>query len=118
MLKSRLATALLSITLLLCPAIGIAAEAPSKDNRPSFEVVKKKHWFKPLELIVPAYKKFKLTVKNRSDDTIAFDSPVIGNTHGLDHGEDETIEVNALPPGTYEYEDAFDTDNKAFITAK
>ena len=110
--------ALLFVLSLLSPLGAMAEEQAANDETQNFEIVMKNREFSPLELVVPADRKIKITVKNEDLSPIEFESVHLNREKIVQpHGEVQ-IFFNPLKAGTYRYNDDFNQDSKGYITVK
>ena len=109
---------LAGVTIAALPLVTVADEATSPDGRKTFEIVMKNHEFTPLELVVPANQKLKITLKNQDKSPIEFESAQLNREKIVQPDGEVTVLFNELQPGTYAYFDDFNRDSKGFITVK
>jgi plastocyanin len=89
-----LALALVALPLLLSPAAAEDAEATLSI---------KDHKFDPVELVVPAGKRIKLTVKNLDSTPEEFESHELRREKVIPGGAEAVIYIGPLKPGTYKF---------------
>src|SRR4051794_20536360 len=92
---SRLA--LLSLALVLAMATSVAAQEPA------YTLVIKDHQFQPTEIEVPAGQKIALLVKNNDTTPEEFESTELRREKVVAGGEQITVYIGPLKPGTYEF---------------
>jgi len=86
--------AVLALPLLLSPAAAEDAEATLSI---------KDHKFEPAELVVPAGKRIKLTVKNLDPTPEEFESHELRREKVIPGGAEAVIFIGPLKPGTYKF---------------
>jgi hypothetical protein len=89
---------LLGLTL----AIG-ASPSPARADDPTFTLTIKNHAFEPTQLEVPARVKIKLLVKNADTTPEEFESIELRREKVIPGGQQATIFIGPLRPGTYEF---------------
>jgi plastocyanin len=89
------AIALSGLVLLAAPA-GFAQEQ-------SFNLTIKDHKFEPAQVEIPANTKVKLVVKNLDPTAEEFDSDQLRREKVIQGGQEATIYIGPLKPGTYEF---------------
>jgi hypothetical protein len=85
--------------LALLPATGAGAAA----QEPAYTLVIKDHQFQPTEIEVPAGQKIALTVKNNDTTPEEFESTELRREKVVAGGEQITVYIGPLKPGTYEF---------------
>jgi len=78
-------------------AAGAAAEEPS------YTLVIKDHRFQPTEIEIPAGQKIALLVKNNDMTPEEFESTELRREQVVPGGEQITVYIGPLKPGTYEF---------------
>jgi hypothetical protein len=101
---------LLPILLLLAALASWAAEPP--------RLVLKDHKFSPEPLEVPAGTKFQLIIKNDSDKIIEWESDELDREEVVKPGEEATVFLGPLSPGSYSYFDDRHQESKGVLIAK
>jgi plastocyanin len=81
---------------------GLAAGAARADD-PVFQLSIKDHKFEPAEIAIPADTKVKLVVKNEDATPEEFDSKDLRREKVIPAGQEGTIFVGPLKPGTYNF---------------
>jgi heme/copper-type cytochrome/quinol oxidase subunit 2 len=87
----------LPLTAVLPMAAGAAAEEPS------YTLVIKDHRFQPTEIEIPAGQKIALLVKNNDMTPEEFESTELRREKVVPGGEQITVYIGPLKPGTYEF---------------
>jgi hypothetical protein len=105
---------MLRLALLLLLTMGVLPVLADEPVR----LVLHDHTFSPTRLDVPAGVKFRLTVKNDSDKTIEWESEELDREEVIKPGEEGTIFLGPLDPGTYPYFDDRHQDSKGVLVAK
>jgi hypothetical protein len=104
----RLAAAFLLLGL---SAATLAADEPLR-------LVLREHKFTPEQLEVPAHVKFRLTIKNDSDALIEWESSDLDREEVISPGEERSIFLGPLDPGTYPFFDDRHQASKGALVAK
>jgi len=76
------------------------------------------HKFSPEQLDVPAHVKFRLLVKNDSDKTIEWESDELDREEVISPGEERSVFIGPLEPGTYPFYDDRHQASKGALIAK
>jgi len=76
------------------------------------------HKFTPGQLDVPAHVKFRLLVKNDSDSLIEWESDELDREEVISPGEERTIYLGPLDPGSYPFYDDRHSASKGVLIAK
>ena len=82
-----------------------ASHAFASDD--SYSLTLKDHKFSPADLTIPAGKKVKVTVKNLDSTPAEFESDDFKAEKVIPAGQEVTIIVPPLKPGTYEFHDEY-----------
>ena len=85
-------------------ALAAAAIAPAaRADEPTFRLTIKDHKFAPADFEVPAKAKVKLVVKNADSTPEEFESSRLHRERVIPGGQEATIMIGPLEPGTYKY---------------
>jgi hypothetical protein len=104
----RLAAAFLLLGL---SSATLAADEPLR-------LVLREHKFTPEQIEVPAHVKFRLTIKNDSDALIEWESSDLDREEVISPGEERSIFLGPLDPGTYPFFDDRHQASKGALVAK
>ena len=85
--------------LAMLPATGAGVAA----QEPAYMLVIKDHQFQPTEIEVPAGQKLALLVKNNDTTPEEFESTELRREKVVAGGEQITVYIGPLKPGTYEF---------------
>jgi len=85
--------------LAMLPATGAGVAA----QEPGYTLVIKDHQFQPTEIEVPAGQKIALLVKNNDTTPEEFESTELRREKVVAGGEQITVYIGPLKPGTYEF---------------
>ena len=92
-----LRSAFIPLALVLAMGTSVAAQEPA------YTLVIKDHQFQPTEIEVPAGQKIALTVKNNDTTPEEFESTELRREKVVAGGEQITVYIGPLKPGTYEF---------------
>jgi len=98
----------LTLTLLLLVVLAFPAVIRAEDG--SAEVRFENHHFTPQTLTVPAGQRLAIKVVNASKETIEFESFKLNREVAMTPGEEITVRLPALSPGSYDFYDDFHQD--------
>ncbi len=110
---SRGAAMPLIVTLLL----GVVA-APALADDPSFAILLKNNQFFPSEVQIPAGAKVKLVVRNDNPTASEFESTQFHREKIVPPGQEITVFVGPLDPGSYEFFDDFHPETRGHLVVK
>jgi plastocyanin domain-containing protein len=82
---------------------GLLAGAPVQAQESTYTLTIKNHQFEPTQLQIPANTKVQLIVKNADPTPEEFESTELHREKVIPGGQEETIYVGPLAPGTYEF---------------
>lgn len=99
-----LARILLAASILLAPALPVAAETPE------FTLTLKNHTFTPATLEIPANQKVKLIIDNQDASAEEFESHDLNREKVIPGNSKGQVFVGPLKPGTYGYFGEFNAD--------
>ncbi len=94
------------IFLILSPLTNLAYAEANED----YVITLKDQKFSPAELIIPANKKVKVTVKNLNKAAAEFESHALNREKIIAANGTAYIFIGPLKPGKYEYFDEFHSD--------
>ena len=105
----------------LCRLIGAAALLPcipAQAQAPSFSIAIRDNQFDPAELSVPAGQKIELHVTNDRAAASEFESAELRREKIVPPGQQVTVYVGPLRPGSYEFFDDFNPQTRGHIIAR
>jgi heme/copper-type cytochrome/quinol oxidase subunit 2 len=105
------ASSILVLTMLLQPG-------PALAQNPVFSLSIRDDQFVPSELEVPAGQKIELHVTNQRASASEFESADLRREKIVPAGEQVTVYVGPLRPGTYEFFDDFNPKNRGHLVAR
>ena len=105
----RLAAILLSALL---------AAGPAMADNPTASLTIRNHQFEPSELEVPAGQKIELHVTNADPNPAEFESAELHREKVVTGGQQITVFIGPLRPGSYEFFDDFNPRARGHIVAK
>ena len=94
--------------------LGAAALA----DDPSFSIVLKNNQFVPSEVQIPAGVKVKLVVRNDNPVASEFESTQFHREKVVQAGQEITVFVGPLDPGSYEFFDDFHPETRGHLVVK
>jgi plastocyanin len=97
-------------------ALTTAASALADD--PSFAITLKNNQFVPSEVQIPAGVKVKLVVHNENPTTSEFESNQFHREKVVTPGQEITVFVGPLDPGSYEFFDDFHPQTRGHLVVK
>ena len=109
------------IAAALCGLIGAAALLPcipAQAQAPSFSITIRDNQFDPAELSVPAGQKIELHVTNERAAASEFESAELRREKIVPPGQQVTVYVGPLRPGSYEFFDDFNPQTRGHIIAR
>ena len=96
--------------------LAFAAAALADD--PSFSILLKNNQFVPSEVQIPAGVKVKLIVRNENTTTSEFESTQFHREKVVPPGQEITVFVGPLDPGSYEFFDDFHPQTRGHLVVK
>ncbi len=111
-LSRRAAMPLIVIFLL------VAVAAPALADDPSFSILLKNNQFVPSEVQIPAGAKVKLVVRNENRTPSEFESTQFHREKIVPSGQEITVFVGPLDPGSYEFFDDFHPETRGHLVVK
>jgi plastocyanin len=98
--------------------ICVLAAAPVLADDPSFPIVLKNNQFVPSEVQIPAGVKVKLVVRNENSTASEFESTEFHREKVVPPGQEITVFVGPLDPGSYEFFDDFHPQTRGHLVVK
>jgi plastocyanin len=102
----------------LAALLVLAVAAPAAADDPSFSIVLKNNQFIPSELQIPAGAKVKLIVRNESSTPSEFESTQFHREKVVLPGQEITVFVGPLDPGSYEFFDDYHREARGHLVVK
>ena len=96
----------------------LTVAAPSLADDPSFSLLLKNNQFVPNELQIPAGVKVKLVVRNDNPTPSEFESTQFHREKVVPPGQEITVFVGPLDPGSYEFFDDFHQETRGHLVVK
>jgi plastocyanin len=96
----------------------VLAAAPAFADDPSFSIVLRNNQFVPSEVQIPAGVKVKLVVRNENSTTSEFESTQFHREKIVQPGQEITVFVGPLDPGSYEFFDDFHQETRGHLIVK
>jgi high-affinity iron transporter len=95
-----------------------AVAAPALADDPSFSILLKNNQFVPSEVQIPAGAKVKLVVRNENPMPSEFESTQFHREKIVSPGQEITVFVGPLDPGSYEFFDDFHPETRGHLVVK
>jgi hypothetical protein len=102
----------------LAAAILLIQIFPAQAQAPSFSISIRDNQFDPAELSVPAGQKIELHVTNQRAAASEFESAELRREKIVPPGEQVTVYVGPLRPGSYEFFDDFNPQTRGHLIAR
>jgi hypothetical protein len=102
----------------LASLLSLALAGPAFADDPTVTITLKDHQFVPSEVPVPAGVKVQLLVKNEQQVTAEFESNSLHREKIVNPGDQITVFVGPLDPGSYEFFDDFHGQTRGHLIAK
>jgi plastocyanin len=96
----------------------LAVVAPALADDPSFSIVLKNNQFVPSQVQIPAGVKVKLVVRNDNPAASEFESTQLHREKVMPPGQEITVFVGPLDPGSYEFFDDFHPETRGHLVVK
>jgi len=96
----------------------LAVSAPALADDPSFSIVLKNNQFVPSEVQIPTGVKVKLVVHNSNPTASEFESTQLHREKVVLPGQEITVFVGPLDPGSYEFFDDFHPETRGHLVVK
>lgn len=104
---------------LLLPLTILLSGSPASADEPSVSLELKGHHFTPTGITIPANTRVRLKVKNLDPTPAEFESDDFTAEKVVPAGQEVTIFIGPLKPGTYEFHDEYNEDvSKTHLVAK
>ena len=100
------------LLILVCATPGLAQDVPS------FSISLKNNQFVPSEIQIPAGAKVKLVVRNDNPTASEFESTQFHREKVVGPGQEITVFVGPLDPGSYEFFDDFHPETRGHLVVK
>ena len=94
------------------------ATAPALADDPTFSILMKNNQFVPSEVQIPAGAKVKLVVRNENSTASEFESTEFHREKVVTPGQEITVFVGPLDPGSYEFFDDFHPQTRGHLVVK
>jgi plastocyanin len=98
--------------------ICLLVAAPAFADDPSFSIVLRNNQFVPSEVQIPAGAKVKLIVRNENSTASEFESTEFHREKVVPPGQEITVFVGPLDPGSYEFFDDFHPQTRGHLVVK
>ncbi len=98
--------------------LALALATPALADDPSFAISMKDNRFVPSEVQIPAGVKVKLMVRNDNQTTSEFESNQFHREKIVTPGQEITVFVGPLDPGSYEFFDDFHPQTRGHLIVK
>ncbi|MGA8755743.1 MAG: cupredoxin domain-containing protein [Stellaceae bacterium] len=98
--------------------LGLLLATPASADVPSFSIALKNNQFVPSEVQIPAGVKVKLVVRNENQTTSEFESNQFHREKVVGPGQEITVFVGPLDPGSYEFFDDFHPQTRGHLVVK
>ena len=96
----------------------LAVAAPALADDPSFSILMKNNQFIPSEVQIPAGVKVKLVVRNENPTVSEFESTQFHREKVVPPGQEITVFVGPLDPGSYEFFDDYHQETRGHLVVK
>jgi hypothetical protein len=96
----------------------LALAPPALADDPSFSIVLKNNQFVPSEVQIPAGVKVKLVVRNDNPTASEFESTQFHREKVVPPGQEISVFVGPLDPGSYEFFDDFHPETRGHLVVK
>lgn len=98
--------------------LALVAAVPAVAEDPSFAITLKDGQFVPSELHIPAGVKVRLVLRNDNPTPAEFESPEMHREKVVTPGQEITVFIAPLDPGSYEFFDDFHPQTRGHLVAK
>jgi plastocyanin len=116
--KRRRRQALVRTLVWMLAVAGLLYAAPMQAQNPTFAIAIRDNAFEPAELTVPAGQKIELHVTNERAAASEFESAELRREKIVPPGQQVTVYVGPLRPGTYEFFDDFNPRTRGHLIAR
>jgi plastocyanin len=123
-LRNNFPDKLRMLRIKIFPAVRLAAllvltvVAPALADDPSFSILLRNNQFLPSEVQIPAGVKIKLVVRNENPTASEFESTQFHREKVVPPGQEITVFVGPLDPGSYEFFDDFHPQTRGHLVVK
>jgi hypothetical protein len=108
----------MSRTARLAGLLVLAFAPPALADDPSFSIELKNDQFVPSEVQIPTGVKVKLVVRNNNQTASEFESTQFHREKVVPAGQEITVFVGPLDPGSYEFFDDFHPETRGHLVVK
>jgi plastocyanin len=98
--------------------LALTVVAPALADDPTFPILMKNNQFVPSEVQIPAGVKVKLVVRNDNQTPSEFESNKLHREKVVGAGQQVTVFVGPLDPGSYEFFDDFHPQTRGHLIVK
>ncbi len=98
--------------------LGLLLTTPTLADDPTFAIALKNNQFLPSEVQIPAGVKVKLVVRNDNQTASEFESNQFHREKVVGPGQEITVFVGPLDPGSYEFFDDFHPQTRGHLIVK
>jgi plastocyanin len=98
--------------------VTLTCTSPAVADDPTFSILMKNNQFIPSEVRIPAGVKVKLIVRNENQTTSEFESNQFHREKVVTPGQQITVFVGPLDPGSYEFFDDFHPQTRGHLVVK
>jgi plastocyanin len=98
--------------------VALVCASPGLADDPTFSILMKNNQFIPSEVQIPAGVKVKLIVRNENQTTSEFESNQFHREKVVTPGQEITVYVGPLDPGSYEFFDDFHPQTRGHLVVK
>jgi heme/copper-type cytochrome/quinol oxidase subunit 2 len=102
----------------LLAATALLQSGTVQAQNPTFSISIREHAFEPPELTVPAGQKIELHITNERAAASEFESAELRREKVVTPGQQITVYVGPLRPGTYEFFDDFNPQTRGHLIAR
>jgi heme/copper-type cytochrome/quinol oxidase subunit 2 len=102
----------------LLAAAALSQSGPVQAQNPTFSISIRDNAFEPPELSVPAGQKIELHITNERAAASEFESAELRREKVVTPGQQITVYVGPLRPGTYEFFDDFNPQTRGHLIAR
>jgi plastocyanin len=106
------------LTVWQMASLALSFAAPAMADDPSFAILMKNNQFIPSEVQIPAGAKVKLIVRNENPTPSEFESIQFHREKVVPPGQEISVFVGPLDPGSYEFFDDFHPETRGRLVVK
>lgn len=107
-----------ALTALLAASLAVSLGVRAHAQTPTASLTLRNHSFEPAELPVPAGKRIELHVTNAQSAAAEFESSDLRREKIVPAGQQVTVYVGPLRPGTYEFFDDFHPSTRGHLVVR